>query len=85
MFFNPWRCDSSPFTGLWCITMMRASPARELVEFGARALDLRACRCPMIERSRMFHVSVSSVTPCDVLSPTNVAPGDAQHRLQIGV
>src|SRR4028119_846477 len=38
---RPWRCDSSPLTGLWCMTITRASPAREALTW-ARAAASRA-------------------------------------------
>ena len=58
---SPCRCESSPFTGLWCMTMTRAFSVARRVELGASQLDLLAAQVPddrdvaQVPRERAWH------------------------------
>jgi 3',5'-cyclic AMP phosphodiesterase CpdA len=53
----------------------RPSSAGEAAKCARAAVSCAGVRSPMIEMSRRFQVRVRRVTPCEVLSPTSVAPG----------
>ena len=81
---RPCRCDSSPRTGLWCITMTRASPRWCLARRAPSARSNCFCRMsPMIEMSRTFHVSVRCVTPVSGIDSDERRAGHVEHRLEV--
>ena len=62
----------------------RVARARPL-ELRPRALDLRRASVPDDRDVAQFQVSVCSMTPCDVLSPTNVAPATRSTGSRFGL